>query len=125
MALIAEVNADVFIVDKQMEDGGHEMDVYGKALFADDTDNDIILFFPQCDRAQYERIRVGEAYAVRGMASIFAEEDNMVSVQYLDPEMTRIDPESFNTDDRREIMEELDRLRSLYPPVDRGEMPAQ
>ncbi|MFV0348828.1 MAG: hypothetical protein ACK5JO_09595 [Halodesulfovibrio sp.] len=114
MPLVVEVNSDVFIVEKHMEDGGHEMDVYGKVLFAEDEENDIILFFPQCDKSNYERIKVGEAYSVSGLASVFAEEGGLVSIQYLEPEVRRMDVLSLSSEDRQELSEEISRMRAKF-----------
>ncbi|UZP66549.1 hypothetical protein N1030_13150 [Desulfovibrio mangrovi] len=114
MPLVVEVNSDVFIVEKHMEEGGHELDVYGKVLFAEDEENDIILFFPQCDKATYERIKVGEGYTVRGLASIFAEEGGLISIQYLEPEVHRMDVLALSSEDRRELSDEISRMRAKF-----------
>ncbi len=117
MPLIVEVNADVFITEKNMDEDAQEMDVYGKALFAEDDGNDIILFFPECDLARFGSVQVGSAYTVRGMASLFAEENNLVSIQFLEPDMIPLDPENFTGDDRKELRTEIARLRAVYCPT--------
>lgn len=125
MPLVVEVNSDVFIVEKHMEEGGSEMDVYGKVLFADDAENDIILFFPQVDKKEFDRILVGEAYSVRGLASIFAEEGSLISIQYLEPEMHRMDVLSLNNEDRMELSQEISRMRAKFLGVAEGELLTQ
>ncbi len=114
MPLVVEVNADIFIVEKHMEEGGNELDVYGKVLFAEDGENDVILFFPQCDRKTSERMAVGEAYSVRGLASIFAEEGGLISIQYLEPEVHRMDIFSLSSEDRQELSDEIERMREKF-----------
>lgn len=125
MPLVVEVNSDVFVLEKHMEERSNELDVYAKVLFAEDEENDIILFFPQCDKSMFERIKVGEAYTVRGLASIFAEEGGLISIQYLEPDVRPLDIFSLNSEDRQELSDELDRLRGKFLHGTGSESPKQ